>query len=77
MKALKTKISVKMQLGDIVNKYPETVEVFFKYGLPCAGCHIASFETLEEGALGHGIKGEELEKLVEELNKAADREIKD
>lgn len=73
----KAKIHAEMKLGEIVKKYPETVGIFFKYGLPCAGCHIASFETLEEGAMGHGIKGKNLEKLVEELNKATDREIKD
>ena len=64
----KTKIQAKMKLGAIVQKYPETVEIFFKYGLPCASCHIASFETLEEGAVGHGIKGKKLDKLLEELN---------
>lgn len=67
----KRKIHSKMKLGEIVANYPETVEIFFKYGLPCAGCHVASFETLEEGAVGHGITGEDLEKLIAELNQVA------
>lgn len=65
------KIHSKMKLGKIVVKYPQTVEIFFRYGLPCAGCHVASLETLEEGAVGHGIAGKKLEKLLEELNRVA------
>jgi len=68
MKTKKTKINAKMKLGEIVTKYPETMGVFFKYGLPCAGCQAASFETLEAGASTHGITGEDLERLLEELN---------
>ena len=59
-----------MILGEVVRKYPETVEVFFKHGLPCATCHIASTETIEQGALSHGIK---LEKLLKDLVKTVNK----
>lgn len=68
MKARKTKICAQMKLGEIVVKYPETVEIFFKYGLPCAGCQVASLETLKEGATFHGMSQKDLEKLLRELN---------
>ncbi|RLJ03277.1 MAG: disulfide oxidoreductase [Candidatus Aenigmatarchaeota archaeon] len=61
------KIKKDMSIGEIVARWPETVEVFFRNGLHCVGCHIASFETLEDGARAHGI---DLKKLLKELNEA-------
>lgn len=64
------KIHAKMKLGEIASDYPKTVEIFFKYGLHCAGCHVADFETIEEGAVVHGMSKAEMKKLVSELNEA-------
>jgi len=66
------KIKKSMKLGEIVEKYPGTIEVFFKYNLQCAGCYAAGFESLEEGAKAHGIKGKKFEELLKELNKVAE-----
>ncbi|MBQ4403680.1 MAG: DUF1858 domain-containing protein, partial [Selenomonadaceae bacterium] len=38
-------------------------------GMGCFGCHAAQFESIEEGALVHGI---DPDKLVEALNEIAD-----
>jgi len=62
------KITKKMILGEIVSKYPNSIEVFIKHGLHCAGCGMAYSETVEEAAQMHGIK---LDKLLKDLNKAA------
>ena len=59
-----------MVLGEVVTKYPETVEVFFEHGLPCAMCHIAFNETIEQGAASHGIN---LKKLLNDLNKKIEK----
>ena len=61
------KITKKMVLGDLVINYPKTTEVFFKHGLPCAMCQLASGETIEQAAKSHGIN---LDKLLKDLNKA-------
>lgn len=61
-------IDGKMKLGEVVADHPETMEVFFKYGLHCVGCQGASFETIEEGATVHGMDKSETEKLLKELN---------
>lgn len=53
----------------MVNKYPRTAEVLFKYGLHCLGCAVSEEETLEEGARAHGMTDEEIEKMVSEINK--------
>ena len=63
---MKEKITKDMFLGEVVNKYPKTVEVFMKYGLPCAMCGVAFSETVEQGAESHGI---DLKSLLKDLNK--------
>ena len=60
------KIIKEMKIEEILDKYPQTVEVFLKYGFHCLGCAAASFENLEEGAKAHGI---DIDKLVKDLNK--------
>jgi len=60
-------ITKDMSIGEIVEQYPETVPVFMSHGLGCIGCAIAQFETLEEGAMAHGI---DVEVLVQDLNKS-------
>ena len=61
------KINKKMAINDIVEKYPQTVEVFFEHGLHCIGCAAAHFENLEQGCEAHGI---DADKMVDDLNKA-------
>lgn len=62
-----SKITKDMGLLEIVQNYPETLEVFQKYGLGCIGCAAARFENLEAGAKVHGI---DPDKMVEDLNAA-------
>ena len=61
------KITKQSNIMEIVQKHPETMKVFEKYGLHCIGCMAAQFETLEVGAKAHSI---DIDKLVEDLNKA-------
>ena len=61
------KITKKMILGEVARKYPEAANVFLENGLACAMCHLASHETVEDGAKAHGI---DVKKLVDELNKS-------
>ncbi len=53
-------------IEEIVTKHPETMMVFMKHGLHCVGCHVAAFESIEQGALAHGIN---VDALVTDLNK--------
>ena len=59
-----------MGLMDVIKKYPQTVEVFQKHGLGCIGCALANFETVEQGAMGHGM---DLEGLLKDLNESASK----
>jgi len=59
------KITKEMNIIEVVQRYPDTAMVFMYAGMGCFGCHAAQFETIEEGALAHGI---DVDKLVEALN---------
>ena len=60
----KPKFSKDLVIADAARFYPEVIEVFMDYGLHCIGCHISGFETIEEGAMGHGISGDELDNML-------------
>ena len=59
------KITKDMKMGEIIEKHPETKEVFLEFGLMCAMCCMANVETLEVGAKAHGI---DVSKLLKALN---------
>lgn len=63
----KKKITKDMTIGELIDKYPEAVEILFKEGLMCVMCHRAKTETLAEGASAHGM---DLNELLKKLNKA-------
>lgn len=62
-------ITKEMTIGEVVQKFPKTIQVFHRYGMSCLGCPATQFENVEQGAIMHGI---DIEKLIEELNKAAE-----
>ncbi len=61
------KVTKEMGIIDIVQQYPESLEVFAKYGLGCIGCAAARFENLEAGAKVHGIDPEQMVAEINEL----------
>lgn len=67
----KMKITKDMTIGDVVEKYPDIIKVLFEHGLHCIGCHVAKWETIEEGAKAHGVVGDKLNKMIEKMNKVA------
>lgn len=54
-----------MTIGQIVKDYPTTTEVFNRFGMGCLGCPATQYESLEQGAILHGI---DVDQLVKELN---------
>src|SRR3989344_2102085 len=61
-------ISKDMTMGEIIEKYPFASEVMLSYGLHCVGCHVNPYESLENGALGHGMSDSEINSMLQELN---------
>lgn len=71
-------ITKKMTFVSIIEKYPDVVEVILKYGLHCITCHMASTETIEQGAKGHGMDDEQIDEMIDEMNeKVAEGEQED
>ena len=60
-------IEKSMTIGEVVQQYPQTIEVFLKHGLMCFGCAIARYENVEQGAMAHGI---DVDALITDLNAA-------
>ena len=72
-KIKKQKITKNMTISSVIDKYPQTANVFMSHGMYCFGCSVAADETLEQGATAHpGIK---LNKLMQDLNRAADKKL--
>ena len=54
-------------IGEIVNQYPETVDILLGIGMHCLGCPASRGETIEEACMVHGADSDA---LVLALNKA-------
>mgnify|MGYP001309612928 CR=1 FL=1 len=62
------KLDPKMKMSDLTIQYPELIEpLTYDYGLHCVNCMIAEFDTLEEGAVIHGIEGEDFTDMISDL----------
>ena len=70
MKKTKQLVTKNMLMSEVVERFPELVEVLtYDYGLHCVSCFAAEMETLEQGASGHGMSEEEVEVMINSLNK--------
>ena len=57
-------ITKHMKISEIEN-YSKAVEKLAEKGMFCLGCDLAASETLEQGAIAHGLN---IDELVNELN---------
>lgn len=64
-------VNKNMSIAEVVMKWPETAGAFMESGLHCYGCAAARYETIEQGALAHGI---DPDKLIEKINEVIDEE---
>lgn len=58
-------IDKQMIISEVLNLDKGTIPIFFKNGLHCLGCAMASGETIEEACAVHGLDCDE---LIAELN---------
>ena len=59
------KIKKEMTFEEIMKEYPETIEILFEHGMHCIGCSMAGMETLEQGAMAHGL---DVDNIIKEMN---------
>ena len=73
---MEEKITRKSIIKEIITKVPKAIEIMQSKGLHCIGCPGSAMESLENGAKGHGMNDEDIDSLVEEINKAVEKEQK-
>ncbi len=54
-----------MIIGDVLDMYPQTAELFLEMGMHCLGCPAARGETIEEACQVHSA---DADKLIEKIN---------
>jgi hybrid cluster-associated redox disulfide protein len=62
-------ITAKSVVRDVVEEYPQTIPVFVRHGMSCAGCYISPFHTVADSAREHDLC---IEPLLGDLNRALD-----
>lgn len=65
------KITKDTIIADVMEEYPEWVEIFMEYWLWCVWCWASSFETIEEWASAHMMDEDAINKLISDLNEMA------
>ena len=63
-------------LGELVERFPEAAMVMARKGMHCIGCHMAAWETVEQGARAHGMLDRDIDGMLEEMNRAAAKKKK-
>ncbi len=58
-------ITKDMKIEEVVQQFPETIQVFSRHGVGCLGCSAAQYDSVEQGAVLHGL---DTEQLLQELN---------
>ena len=68
------KITKDTTIANVVSENPKhatlLTEIMTGFGIHCVGCGASTFETLEQGILGHGFSEDQLNSLIVDLNKA-------
>lgn len=54
-----------MKIEDVLRTFPQTIPVFQRFGIDCAGCQLSQYENVEHGAKVHRI---DLDALLAGLN---------
>jgi hybrid cluster-associated redox disulfide protein len=62
-------ITRKMTFGELLQEYPAAGRVLASKGLHCIGCHIAVSESIEDGAMAHGLSDKDIDDMVEEVKR--------
>lgn len=61
------KITPDSIIGDVLDRHPETAELFFSIGMHCLGCPASRGETIAQACEVHGA---DVNALVSSLNNA-------
>ncbi|MEO0138886.1 MAG: DUF1858 domain-containing protein [candidate division WOR-3 bacterium] len=65
------KITKETTVEEVVVRYPDAVDIFFKYGIPAIACGTPIWGTIGENAERYGVK--DLGGLLRELNELVEK----
>ncbi len=71
------RITKKMSFAEIMQKEPKAAAFLMERGMHCMGCPMAMQESLEAGAMAHGIDPDKLEKELNEKLKKKKEKIRE
>jgi hybrid cluster-associated redox disulfide protein len=54
------------KIKEIIQNYPHTIDLFRALNMSCSSCFAVNFDTLENGALMHGM---DVNKLISQVHK--------
>ncbi len=52
-------------IGDVLDQYPQTAELFLRIGMHCLGCPASRGESIEDACAVHGA---DVDSLIADLN---------
>lgn len=58
-------IEKNINIVELMQKYPDKVDILLEAGMHCLGCMASQFESLEEACMVHGI---DVDDLLKKLN---------
>lgn len=68
------KINKDMLIADLMDQYPYLADVLVEqYSFHCIGCAAASMETLEDGAMVHGMSSAQIKDMIVNLNELVEK----
>lgn len=70
---VKAHVTGDMLIGEAVAKYPEIAHVMQSYGLHCIGCHVNPYESIRQGAMGHGMSKEVFDEMMSDVNNEVEK----
>jgi hybrid cluster-associated redox disulfide protein len=63
---MQSPLSADITIREVVESHPGSERVFGAHGLPCAGCHVSTRETIRQGAAVHSL---DLDALMADLQR--------
>lgn len=64
---VKCYVNKETRIGEIVQKYPECIDILMAAGMHCLGCAASQMESLEDACMVHGIDSQLLEDALNQV----------
>lgn len=66
-------VHARMNVLEVIALHPDAAGILEAYGLHCHGCAFGSMDTLESGALSHGLTDTDIDNMVDDLRELLEK----